>query len=180
VCQQGYIEVKAEAAGASTMLAQIVALLERAQGEKTLSQTTIERFVQWYTPAVSSPLATRTRARAYTHTHTHTHAHTHTHIRTHLHTDSLTCFAPSLTGSLTDAQTDARTLDAGHPVCCHFRHCLRDDRHKPFRRQLCRKRPCGADSRVPVRPRSGRAVASGVWHGDCCQGGRCCQVPAGV
>jgi high-affinity K+ transport system ATPase subunit B len=76
VCQQGYIEVKAEAAGASTMLAQIVALLERAQGEKTLSQTTIERFVQWYTPAVSYPLATRTRARA--HTHTRTHAHTHT------------------------------------------------------------------------------------------------------
>eukprot|EP00038_Savillea_parva_P004089 m.133971 g.133971 ORF g.133971 m.133971 type:complete len:1017 (-) comp11371_c0_seq3:78-3128(-) len=52
VCQQGYLEVKAETCGTGTVLQKIVALLARAQGEKTKSQTVIERFVKFYTPAV--------------------------------------------------------------------------------------------------------------------------------
>lgn len=48
VCQQGYLEVQAETTGTDTMLAKIVALLERAQGEKTRSQMAIEKFVKLY------------------------------------------------------------------------------------------------------------------------------------
>jgi Cd2+/Zn2+-exporting ATPase len=49
---QGYLEVRATTAGTGTMLQKIVALLERAQGEKTRSQTMIESFVKFYTPIV--------------------------------------------------------------------------------------------------------------------------------
>ena len=44
--------MKAETCGTGTVLQKIVALLARAQGEKTKSQTVIERFVKFYTPAV--------------------------------------------------------------------------------------------------------------------------------
>lgn len=49
---QGYLEVRAEGCGSETMLHKIQTLLERAQGEKTRSQTLIESFVKFYTPAV--------------------------------------------------------------------------------------------------------------------------------
>lgn len=48
----GLLEVRAEGAGADTTLARIIRRVEEAQEERVPTQRIIERFAQWYTPAI--------------------------------------------------------------------------------------------------------------------------------
>lgn len=50
--QNGTLKVRATGIGADTTLARIIARVEEAQDEKAPTQRFIERFAQWYTPAI--------------------------------------------------------------------------------------------------------------------------------
>ena len=52
VSHDGYLEIRAEGVGADTTLAHIIQRVEQAQEAKAPIQRFIERFAQWYTPAI--------------------------------------------------------------------------------------------------------------------------------
>jgi len=52
VSQNGVLQVRATGVGADTTLARIVRRVEEAQEERAPTQRFIERFAQWYTPAI--------------------------------------------------------------------------------------------------------------------------------
>lgn len=52
VSHDGYLEIRAEGVGADTTLAHIIQRVEEAQEAKAPIQRFIERFAQWYTPAI--------------------------------------------------------------------------------------------------------------------------------
>jgi Cd2+/Zn2+-exporting ATPase len=52
VSHDGYLEIHAEGVGADTTLAHIIQRVEEAQEAKAPIQRFIERFAQWYTPAI--------------------------------------------------------------------------------------------------------------------------------
>ena len=52
VSHDGYLEIRAEGVGADTTLAHIIRRVEEAQEAKAPTQRFIERFAQWYTPAI--------------------------------------------------------------------------------------------------------------------------------
>ena len=52
IAENGLLRIRAVSVGADTTLARIIQRVEEAQDEKAPSQRMIERFAQWYTPAI--------------------------------------------------------------------------------------------------------------------------------
>src|SRR5690606_13461678 len=52
IAENGLLRIRATGVGADTTLARIIRRVEEAQEERAPSQRMIERFAQWYTPAI--------------------------------------------------------------------------------------------------------------------------------